>query len=98
MNHFFSLLLVEGREILVADLSAGGLSFPNVGLEAGHAYGVSITLPFQESTLSSVVEVIRVDREGVCRCRFRELAIESAEAIQGYIVQKLKEEENRGSG
>ena len=86
------LCKIGEREVKLLDLSAGGLSFKNIGLALGESFAVQFSLPGMDRVVSAVVEVqnieiTKTDQQQICHCRLKEIGAEDREAIHQYILK-----------
>ena len=81
-----------GRSFLIKDIGAAGLSFANNHLKAGDSQRVVFNLPGENLTLSAMTEIVEIDRQGVCHCRFIALGEDFSNAIHRYLLRIQKQE------
>jgi hypothetical protein len=79
---------VDSGDVELIDLGAGGLSFSNIGLTPGHIGSVSLDLPEYGESLSARIEVVRIDQQDICHCRFKTLPMDVGEAIHAYVLAR----------
>lgn len=82
----------RAKPVLVHDISAGGLSFRNNGFQVGDSQSITFDLPGENVTLSVKTEIIDIDRQGMCHCRFLGLSNDFINAIHHYVLAVQKEE------
>jgi len=80
----------RGKSVLVHDIGAGGLSFCDKDFNVGDAQSVTISLPGEEITIRITVEIIDIDRHGVCHCRFTALSHDAINALHRYMLKVQK--------
>lgn len=82
----------KGKTLFVKDLSAGGLSFCNDNFAAGDSQLITLDLPGKNVTITAKTEVIEIDRQGVCHCRFVGLRDDFVNVIHRYVMAIQVEE------
>jgi len=82
----------KGKTLFVKDISAGGLSFCNDNFAAGDSQLITLDLPGKNVTITAKTEVIKIDRQGVCHCRFVGLSDDLVNAIHRYVMAVQVEE------
>ncbi len=85
------LLIVHRNPVQVVDISSGGVSFKNKNFMVGVFYRVNFILPHNKQEISSQLEIMSIDRNRICRCRFTGLTSEQEEHIHQYVVERKKE-------
>ena len=78
------------KKARVIDISAGGLSFSNGGFREKKSYPITFELPGFGVTISTAVQIVRIDREGICHCRFNELEDAVSDKIHEYVLERQK--------
>ena len=84
------VLQLRERQILVKDISAGGLSFKNRGFREKKSYPITFDLPNQNTTISTVLEILCISEDGFCHCRFDGLEEEASDKIHEYVLKRQK--------
>ena len=84
-----------GKKIPVKDISAGGISFiNNKEFTVGDTDMVTIRLKDTEAgfdhALTPAVEIVEIDSQNICHCRFQGLDHEEAEIVHRYILLRQK--------
>ena len=80
----------KGKTVSLLEISAGGASFTSVNGEVGDTEAVKLLLPGQPVPIEIVMEVLRIDEEGICNCRFVNIEESTAEAIHQYVLAMQK--------
>ena len=85
------LLIVDRHPIPARDISSGGVSFKNRNFMVGVFYSVNFILPHDKKEISGQLEIMSIDRDKVCRCRFLDLTQEQEDTIHQYVMERKKE-------
>ena len=75
-----------GKPVTLQTIGAGGLSFLNEQSKVGESQSMMLDLPGQDVIISAKVEVVNVDKEGVCHCRFVDISDEFLDVIHRYVL------------
>jgi MFS family permease len=81
---------VDGKEVQLVDLSAGGLAFYGTGLKPGYIGHVTMSLLEYGPDLTAKIEILHTDQNNITRCRFKGLTMDMIEAIHAYIMNFMK--------
>ncbi len=84
-------LNVEGNSLEIVEISSSGLAFKNQGLEAGSTYTVDFVLPTGGS-IQTRIKILRIDEEGICRCHFIDLDVQSEDSLHRYVLVRQKDD------
>jgi hypothetical protein len=76
----------QGKPIVVENIGAAGIAFRNQGFGQGDSEEITFDLPTQKTTLSVTTEIINIDSEGICHCRFVGICEEDLNAIHRYML------------
>lgn len=90
-------LSLGGRTVPVRDISAGGLSFAAAGFAAGDREQIAFCLPGLGACVTTDLEVVTVDADGLVHGRFLDLDGETEDALHLYVLQRQKQQ-IRGKG
>lgn len=82
---------IGGKTVKVYEISSGGISFPDVGLKPKAVYSVSFSLPITGAIVKAKARVLRVNKKGLCQCRFVALDDKSEDEIHRYVLARQKE-------
>ena len=76
----------------VLDIGEGGLAFQNDSFKAGDMQQALFAIPTENVMISTTIEILRVDENNVCHCKFRDLASDAQNAIRRYmlVIQKAE--------
>lgn len=80
----------QGKSVFVKDIGAGGLSFCNENFRVGDSQSVRLDLPGEDMMIRVTVEIIDMDRQGVCHCRFTAASHDAINAIHRYVLKVQK--------
>jgi hypothetical protein len=80
----------QGKSVFVKDIGAGGLSFCNKNFKVGDSQSVTLDLPAEEMMIRVTVEIIEMDQQGVCHCRFTASSHDAINAIHRYMLKVQK--------
>lgn len=76
----------------IVDISASGLSFINSGYHAGDRLDISFLLPTRANHIDAQIEIVVIDKQGVCHCRFTIVSESNEDAIHHYVLCRQKKE------
>jgi len=79
------------EEIRVINISAHGLAFKNSGLKEGESHRMVLLLPDRDSAIRPILEIVEIDREGVCHCCYKEIDDDEIEQVHQYVLVRQKE-------
>ena len=79
------------KEHRVIDIGAGGLSFKNSNFSEGDTGLITFSLPGQDTTISTTLEIRRICEKGFCHCKFTEIEEDAVERIHQYLLAVQKE-------
>ena len=85
------LAKIDGKEIYLDNISAGGMGFQNDFKEPG-SYSVSFWLPKTDISITIEFNVLKIDDNGICHCQFKDISNTNMEAIHKYVLAIQKEE------
>jgi len=83
------ILLVEGHLLPVFDISAGGFSCRDGGLQVGMRYRLRLNLPDTDEILDACADLLCRDGE-ICRFRFVDLDATQHNSLHHYVLQRQK--------
>ena len=76
----------QGKPIVVENIGASGIAFRNDGFGPGDSQKITFDLPTENMAVSVTTEIIDIDSEGICHCRFVGLGEEDFNAIHRYML------------
>lgn len=81
-------ICIEFREknITVKNIGAAGIAFENQGFAPGDSQRIVFDLPRENATISVTAEIISIDPDGMCHCRFLGLNEDGHNAIHRYLL------------
>lgn len=85
------LVSIEGKTVKVLEISSGGISFRNSDFKPKAVYPVSFSLPITGGFIKTKLRILRVNREGICQCRFVGLDERAEDDIHRYVLARQKE-------
>jgi hypothetical protein len=85
------LVHLADKKVKVMEISSGGISFLDQGLKSKAVYPVSFTLPITGALVKAKLRVLRVNRKGICQCRFVALDEKTENEIHRYVLARQKE-------
>jgi len=85
-------MIVDGAEVEVVDIGAGGISFVNSNYKLGEVLSALITLPIRDIQVEAEINIVRISDEGTAHCAFKKINSEDSELIHKYMLQKQKQE------
>lgn len=80
----------EGKSLQAANISSGGISFANEGMQPGKIYKISFVLPHKEIEIQAELTLIRID-DNICYGQFFNIPIEMEDHIHDYVLYRQKE-------
>jgi hypothetical protein len=84
---------LNGKPILILDISSGGFSFKKINLEMEKFYLAEIVLPLEGAKFSTLVKLLNNNNENYYRCQFVDLPQETEDLIHRYVLHRQKEEQ-----
>ena len=78
------------KEVRVADIGAGGLSFKNDDFRIGESAPVSFDLPGNYPNISVDLKIIEIDQNNICHCSFEGIEEDAVEEIHQYALTRQK--------
>ncbi|MGP0630562.1 PilZ domain-containing protein [Nitrospina sp. 32_T5] len=85
------LVSIEDKTVKVLEISSGGISFRNSDFKPKAVYPVTFTLPITGGFVKTKLRILRVNREGICQCRFVGLTDRAEDDIHRYVLARQKE-------
>lgn len=82
---------IAGTTVKVMEISSGGISFQNANFNAKAVYPITFTLPITGGFVKTKLRILRINREGVCQCRFIGLDDKAEDDIHRYVLFRQKE-------
>jgi hypothetical protein len=79
------------KEYGVLDIGGGGLSFESTEFSEGDVGPISLSLPGNSNSISSILEIQHICKQGICHCKFIEIADDDVERIHQYLLAEQKE-------
>ena len=83
---------VDGCEVRVVDIGAGGIAFANMHFREDAQYTASIKLPDYEREISVDLYIVSIDQNDICHCCFKRIKEEDVDAIHKYMLEVQKQE------
>jgi hypothetical protein len=83
---------VDGCEVRIIDLGAGGMGFRNIHFREGDRYTASIKLSEYDREISVDLYIISIDPNDICHCCFKKIKEDDVDAIHRYMLEVQKEE------
>lgn len=80
----------EKRELPIKDISTGGISFSQENLKAGETHRVWMRMPHEPNEIFVKFEILSVDEQHVCHCRFMDLDEKKINKIYRYVLEVQK--------
>jgi hypothetical protein len=77
----------KGQSVSVATIGAMGLSFHLDAVKVGDIDQIEFTLSGEKKAVSVQTEVIAINNNGVCHCRFLNLDEASFDAVHRYLLR-----------
>lgn len=84
-------LNLGGQSFEIIEISSGGLAFRNSDLQAGSTHMIDFVLP-TGGALKTRIKILRIDEEGICRCNFLSLGVDSEDALHRYVLIRQKDD------
>ncbi len=81
----------HGKSVLVHDISADGLSFRDNNFQVGDSQTITFDLPGENVRVSAKTEIVDIDPQGMCHCRFLESSDDFMNAIHRFVLAVQKE-------
>ena len=78
-------------EVRIINISGGGLSFRNNNFQLGESHLVNFDLPGQSVAISTNLEILGIDKQGVCHCHFKTVQDEAVDTIIQYVLERQKQ-------
>lgn len=82
--------VVSGVLLIVIAILLGG-DVHNNNYKAGDSLPITFDLPGEHVTVSGRIEIIGIDGQGVCHCRFLDLTNDLINAIHRYVLAVQKQ-------
>jgi hypothetical protein len=76
----------QGKPIVAENIGASGIAFRNQGFGQGDSQKIKFDLPTENTAVSVTTEIIDIDSEGICHCRFVGLSEDDFNAIHRYML------------
>ena len=76
----------QGKPLMVENIGASGIAFRNDGFVLGDSEKITFDLPTENIVVSVTTEILDIDSEGICHCRFVGLGEEDFNAIHRYML------------
>ncbi len=92
----------KGKDIIVLDISAGGIQFKNKGFTLLETGSVQFDLDFSndkgDTNFKADLRILEIDENNICHCLFENCTLEYHELVYKYVMTKqetdFKEEKN----
>ena len=81
-----------GQPAVLRDLSAGGFACEKVQAQVGDVKEFLMELPGEKKSIKGRAQVLLLDEESGCHCRFLDLTPDQADTIHHYALAVQKEE------
>lgn len=85
------VVTIADKQVKVLEISSGGISFPDQGLKPKAIYPVNFALPITGAVVRAKIRVLRVNKKGICQCRFIDLDEKNENEIHRYVLARQKE-------
>jgi len=76
----------QGKSVLVENIGASGMAFRNQDFRTKQSETISIHLPGEGAVLSIEAQIVEIDKDGLCHCRFIGLDEDASNAIHRYLL------------
>lgn len=76
----------QRKSVLAEDIGASGMAFRNQGFQEKQRERISIELPGEGPSLSIEAQIVEIDRDGLCHCRFIGLDEDTSNAIHRFVL------------
>ena len=86
------VLNVDGKPVNVTEISSHGLAFQNEGFKGQEVFTVRLFLPKVFTEITASLEILRVDREGICLCVLKDMDQNAEDAIHRYVLLRQKDD------
>jgi len=86
------MVVVDGKSLKAVDISAGGISFENIGFKNKATYSMELSLPNSVMEIKVKVEILKIDEGNICRCKMVGMNQEQEDEVHHYILERQKEE------
>ena len=83
------------KTVMVRDISSTGMAFFDKGFREGDIQSVIFRLPGEDLAVSAKLEILGIDRNKICHCRFLNMKQEFEEAINRYVLSRQKQDLER---
>ena len=88
-------LEINGKSLLVSDLSSRGVSFVNEGFKANDSHRVKFVLPHEEIEVTAELKILRIE-ESICHAKLFNVPMEMEDHIHNYVLYRQKEDLQSG--
>ncbi len=85
----------EGKSLPVTNISSGGISFANEGMQLGKTYKINFVLPHKNIEIQAELKIIRIE-DNICHGHFSSIPIEMEDHIHDYVLYRQKEDLRSG--
>lgn len=85
----------RGKTVMVRDISSTGMAFFDKGFREGDIQPVSFYLPGEERAIAAKLEILGIDQNKICHCRFLDMKQEFEDAINRYVLLRQKQDLER---
>ena len=82
---------LDEKPILILNISSGGFCCKTNDVEVGNIYSTEVFLPPENQKISGSVEILEINGDNNCRCRFLDLSLDFENFIHRYVLNRQKE-------
>ena len=84
----------NGREVIILNISAGGMAFKNAGFEQFDFDFIKFELDIPnftgDPTFFAGLRILKIDDNDICHCIFEQCSLEQHELIHKYVLEMQK--------
>lgn len=81
---------IENRYVPLINIGALGAAFRHTELNKGDVQAAAFTLPNARHPITLTLEVVAVDADHICRCRFIDISDDAINAVHKYMLEMQK--------
>ncbi|MFQ5445099.1 MAG: PilZ domain-containing protein [Nitrospinales bacterium] len=85
----------RGKTVMVRDISSTGIAFFDKGFREGDIQPITFHLPDEDLAISAKLEILGIDRNKICHCRFLNMKREFENAVNKYVLARQKQDLER---
>lgn len=84
------IIHINKTNLILRDISAGGISFKSTAFNAGETLNIKLKLPDELEMINCSIKIVRIEPPNICCCQFKQIDADAAEKIHHYILNRQK--------